>query len=248
MYQYYFIWHEYFAGEYEMQIQSSRKSKLTARLIACAGSAVVLAAGNAAYATVISFDNSDLSFNWNDGNLLDITRAALDQDGAYNSSTFYQSSYRQYAGYGYDGEGGYIYYYTENFYFGGVSTPGTYVAGNNGYAYAFNNIDDIGTDDFNYANSWAYIGYIDQADTMQTDFNERGKFAGVQFDLGGVSHLGWIELVWNPDGWFDAYSWGYKTDDDPEDIPEPGTLGLFAVGVTALAVARRRRKNKTEEE
>jgi len=63
---------------------------------------------------------------------------------------------------------------------------------------------------------------------------------------------GWVQLDYlgNGDLHLDAFAFednkvdGAPISGDPVDLPEPGTLGMFAVGSAALLAARRRKKQK----
>lgn len=83
------------------------------------------------------------------------------------------------------------------------------------------------------------------------------NFLGVQFDVGGATHFGFVELFVsddaNPNGAATSnvvtivnYAFQDQAGDaahfeQPPAVPEPGSLGLFALGAAGLAMFRRRK-------
>ena len=76
---------------------------------------------------------------------------------------------------------------------------------------------------------------------------------GVQFDIGGDTHMGFVELSVDtsdndsglPGNVPSIISFGYETVPDTalsNPVPEPASLGLLAVGAAGLAALRRRRR------
>jgi hypothetical protein len=75
-------------------------------------------------------------------------------------------------------------------------------------------------------------------------------YLGIQFDIDGNMHLGWIQLsatAGTPSGGtLDLESFGYESDPEVSQIttpgaPEPSTLALLALGAAGLLVARKRK-------
>ncbi len=66
-------------------------------------------------------------------------------------------------------------------------------------------------------------------------------YIGLQFDIDGNTHYGWVNLV-VPTG-NSGHVLGFAYEDEPDTpiriIPEPSTLGLFGLAALALALSRR---------
>ena len=74
------------------------------------------------------------------------------------------------------------------------------------------------------------------------------SYMGVEFDIGGNTHYGWIDLFASSDSpYAEIYGWGYETDPGvgilagAGMIPEPATSALLVAG-GLLLVLRRKRK------
>lgn len=205
-----------------------------------------LAAGSSAYASVVRFDNSSGDYTWFLEEWLDVTRSPLDQDGWSAPSAFLQ----------------YLYYgYSREVDFYGYGT----VANDYGIATSFMSGDEVGYDDFYSSYGWAAgARYEDYGQLVEAGLNDDPAwnvfvgggspgFIGLRFmDEEEAAHYGWMKVLWNdPEERFDALAWAYETDedkpiviDDSTDIPEPGTLALFAAGAGALLIASRRRRRQ----
>ena len=72
-------------------------------------------------------------------------------------------------------------------------------------------------------------------------FREQRAYMGVEFDIDGSMHYGWIDLYigWGT-GWGQIYGWGYETEPGVSiaagavAIPEPATASLLAIGAILL--------------
>lgn len=208
-----------------------------------------MAAGSSAYASVVRFDNSAGDYTWFLEEWLDVTRGPLDQDGSPSLSSFLQYMYA----FGGDGPSG-----REVGFYGGYGTVANYY----GMVTPFYSGDEVGEDDFYSSYGWA-VGARESGGgpgpepagdgwSVYVGSEAPGYLGLVFIDDEEDSHFGWLKVLWNdPDERFDALAWAYETEDetpividDPESIPEPGTLALFALGAGALAVAARRRKRQ----
>lgn len=230
---------------------------LRRKLLAVGGGAGIalasMAGGSSAYASVVRFDNSAGDYTWFLEEWLDVTRAPLDQDGSPNASSFLQYMYA----FGGDGPSG------RELDFYGYGT----VANNYGLVIPFDSGDEVGQDDFYSSYGWAagarsFEGGGEGPQPTNDGWDvyvgsETPGYIGLRFiDDEEDNHFGWLKVLWNdPDERFDALAWAYETEDDtpividdPESIPEPGTLALFALGAGALAVAARRRKRQESSE
>jgi len=75
-------------------------------------------------------------------------------------------------------------------------------------------------------------------------FRGHHAYMGVEFDIAGVMHYGWIDLWVAPDNpYAEIYGWAYETDPGVSiiagAIPEPATILLLLGGVVAVVVSRR---------
>ncbi len=77
-----------------------------------------------------------------------------------------------------------------------------------------------------------------------------GGYLGLRFQISSAWHYGWMRLdVHNPstlDGTIRPLAWAYEDVADtgvaiPDEIPEPGSLSLLALGAIGLAAWRRKR-------
>lgn len=211
------------------------RKKLAALLGGAGVTATSLAGGHAAYAAIVSFENPGppFTFDWNAFRLLDITQPATQTTPGWNRS-FYQYKY---SGGGYEGVVFVGYGGNARIALSGSRVAALPSGSLVGPALTFGN---YAWGAYSYYGSWyIYIG------------DGQREFMGVEFDLSGNTHYGWVDVMWNPNATrFDAYAWGYETDPDTpiragdtgDVIPEPGTLAMFAMGALAAAVALRRRK------
>jgi hypothetical protein len=197
-----------------------------------------LAAGSAAYATPVRFDNSSLTFEWSIDTLLDVTLSAPSQGSAdaYRSLWQYELD---------EGSGKRVLYGWGSFYSSEPAVDGV----NLGY---FASGETIGP-----GNDWYYAGRAATdpgTGTFSPNFLQ--GYLGVRFGDNVDWNYGWIDARWNPTAQrFDAYAWGYETELNTDieagaegsAIPEPGTLAMFAIGAAALTVARRRRRKAEAE-
>ena len=97
--------------------------------------------------------------------------------------------------------------------------------------------------------SWGYLHF---ATTFYWGFPMGGGpfdgshgFIGIQFDIGGNQHLGWIEYEGNNNSASGTIvSWAYEQN----PVPIPGTfgLGLLAMGAAGMARLRQRKKEAKE--
>ena len=234
---------------YKHPLKQHQKHLLT---LGTATASMVL--GNAAYASIISYENTlPGGYDWMAGTggistLLDITRSPGDQALGDVGQSFIQYN---------------IGYYFSIFSYMGyqVKTPSD-VSADGMNATAINLDDIIDASVFNGISEEARAAFYlsgNPAGSYPYLGDGTSDYLGLKFLQGADTYYGWIEVLWNPtDARFDALAWGYETVADTAikagaretagDIPEPGTLGLFAVGVTALAVARRRKKQQAEDE
>jgi hypothetical protein len=96
-----------------------------------------------------------------------------------------------------------------------------------------------------FSNTFAYGPWANVSD----------RYLGVEFDISGQLHFGWVRLdvsALGPPAMVTATLTGYAYETNPDqsilagqttDTPEPGTLGLLALG--ALGIAYRRRQSLT---
>ena len=234
---------------YKHPTKKQQKHLLT---IGTAAAGMVL--GNAAYASIISFENTlPGGFDWMAGTggpstLLDITLSPDNQ----TTADFYKSFIQYNVGY----------YFNIFSYMGYQFKTPSDISADGMNATAINLDDLIDASVFNgisYEARSAFYLIGNPAGSYPYLGDGTSDYLGLRFFQGTDVHYGWIEVLWNPtDTRFDALAWGYETEADTAieagaretagDIPEPGTLGLFAVGVTTLAIARRRKKKQTEDE
>lgn len=78
-----------------------------------------------------------------------------------------------------------------------------------------------------------------------------GAFIGLQFDLSGATHYGWMEVLAD-DGDITLRRYGYEdvantaiTTPQLLSVPEPSSLALLAAGAAGAPLLRRRRQQKT---
>ena len=127
-----------------------------------------------------------------------------------------------------------------------VSAPGTAYAGSTGSEMAYLFYNDLGNK-----------AYYDTSGNPQAGFGvtNAGPFQNLQSNpyWSGTEFAAYSNNAWifNPnDGrqdstykLHDAYAWAVRPGDvapAPNSVPEPGTLGLFAIGLLGLGLARRR--------
>lgn len=79
-------------------------------------------------------------------------------------------------------------------------------------------------------------------------FAGQHAYMGVEFDIEGATHYGWIDLlVASGNPYAEIYGWGYETEPGvgilagAEAVPEPATTVLLTVGGLVLALRRKTR-------
>ncbi len=91
--------------------------------------------------------------------------------------------------------------------------------------------------------AWAEYGYTNYPGYESPLPYDVPTYLGVEFDLGSGWQYGWIGVEFSSaDLTLDTFAWGYETEIGvpiPAGIPEPGTLGLLAIGAVALLGRRR---------
>lgn len=108
------------------------------------------------------------------------------------------------------------------------------------------------TPTLNPANSRGDLGYLafgtDVASCPDCQFpSDTTGFIGVQFDADGTTNYGWLRL--SVEGSLNAitvHSFAYDNMGNGVHVPEPGGLGLLALGGIGVATMRRRRKRHPE--
>lgn len=80
-------------------------------------------------------------------------------------------------------------------------------------------------------------------------FAGQHAFMGIEFDIDGALHYGWIDLLVASDNpYAEIYGWGYETDPGVSIlagagvVPEPSTTMLFIVGMLTIGCTLRRTK------
>ncbi len=143
----------------------------------------------------------------------------------------------------------------------GTGTTATTVANSNagiagftgafGYPYAYNIPVGAAIDgalSFLPAGTLAFVSYANNGGSSQFAVQGQQGIIGVEFDIGGNTHYGWIRVenrTGVPTHLFTLVDFAYE--DQPNTainagaIPEPGSLGLLALGATGLLGWRRRR-------
>ena len=79
--------------------------------------------------------------------------------------------------------------------------------------------------------------------------NVTDGYLGLKFEINGQTHYGWARFNVSTSGWntIDATLTGYAYEDQADTpihigpVPEPGTLGLLALGFLGLGAWRRRK-------
>ena len=84
---------------------------------------------------------------------------------------------------------------------------------------------------------------------MWGHFFDDDPYLGVEFEIGGQTHYGWVEIL-SFDFFFHAelVSWAYETEPgvaiEAGAIPEPSAGALMLAGAIALLAPRRHRKKR----
>ncbi len=217
---------------------------------AALASAAVIAAGTAAYASPVRFDNPAHGeaghFHWagpagGPGNILDIVLPASDQPGSFydlttaehridftGTNSFFNSfSYYGYVGLGVQATGDYYGAFALGF------NGGDLIPNPSGF------YDPLGDPAFTSNAMLAYSGFSYLAEGIPQYL---GMMIGGQFaQYYGTAQFGWIGGVLTG-AEFEAFAWGYETDimtPIPAGAPEPGSLALLAMGAGALLRRKR---------
>ncbi len=137
------------------------------------------------------------------------------------------------------------------------STINTATAGNAGGAAWGNLADSV----WSYNNGSLTYNKI----SSYGDFNNARGFMGVEFEIAGSSHYGWVDVEASHSGEGGAFSneltiygWGYETvagagiqagvGEESNPVPEPATLVTLAMGAAGIYAWRRNRKRKGVKE
>lgn len=83
--------------------------------------------------------------------------------------------------------------------------------------------------------------------TCSGRFADHHAYMGVEFDIVGATHYGWIDLLVAEDNpYAEIYGWAYETEAGVPIIagavPEPSTIILFTAGATAILLSRRKKR------
>jgi hypothetical protein len=86
--------------------------------------------------------------------------------------------------------------------------------------------------------------------TVAGRFAGQRAYIGVEFDIDGATHYGWIDIAvatYSPGG--TLYGWGYETVPGVSilagaAVPEPSTLHLIAIGAAACLLPPRRKERE----
>lgn len=78
-------------------------------------------------------------------------------------------------------------------------------------------------------------------------FKGQHAYMGVEFDIAGGTHYGWVDLYVAEYGpYAEIYGWAYETEAGVPIIagavPEPSTIILFAAGAAAILLSRRKNR------
>ena len=125
------------------------------------------------------------------------------------------------------------------------------------YAHKFSNFSSIDPSADIYADTQGYLRDGNGFYYSGWGYYPGPGLLGVRFDIGGNSHMGFVELEvdGSPNGSGLAgnipviLSFGYETEPDTPlstPVPEPSSLGLLASGAVGLAAWRRRRRNDSQ--
>jgi hypothetical protein len=233
---------------------SDHKPTVAGKLAALAGGTGValagLATGSAAYAEVHFYDNSGLDFSWQLLANLDVTLGPLEQASADTFSSLYQYMYDATAGGTRE---------ADLYLVGAIPEARCLSTGGNLAILAAGEMvsADQFTCNFPWVRGAAYLGATGAGTWEVYAGHDLPDYLGLRFlDPDERTHYGWMQVQWNgAQERFDALAWAYEDRPDaplaagvmqmrqPGPIPEPGTLATFAAGVTALALARRRRRD-----
>lgn len=78
------------------------------------------------------------------------------------------------------------------------------------------------------------------------------SYLGLAFDIAGATHYGWARLTIEGDTTATLHDWAYEgtpraaiaTGETGQDVPEPATLTLIALGAAGVGALRNRRKRQ----
>ncbi len=95
--------------------------------------------------------------------------------------------------------------------------------------------------------TFGYLAYGAVADCIECEFNDTTGFVGLSFEVDGQTNYGWIRVRVDEGGnnRLTLLDSAYNDMGQPisaGQVPEPGGLGLLAVGGVGLMALRRRRK------